>query len=141
MPVNVTLLFSASIIWPPPKPICAAWSAASPPGLSPDVRSVASLFVSRWDKATMDKFPAELRNQLGSRVGMQAYRAYRELLDSDRWQRLMNLGARPQRLLFASTGTKDPNASDMLYIDRSPRRIPSTPCRRRRCWPLPTMAS
>ena len=85
-------------------------------GLSPDVRSVASLFVSRWDKATMDKVPADLRDKLGPAVGAQAYKAYRDVLDSDRWQRLENLGARPQRLLFASTGTKDPTASDVLYI-------------------------
>jgi transaldolase len=85
-------------------------------GLSPDVRSVASLFVSRWDKATMDKVPTELRDKLGPAIGQQAYKAYRDVLESDRWQRLANLGARAQRLLFASTGTKDPKASDVLYI-------------------------
>jgi transaldolase len=85
-------------------------------GLSPDVRSVASLFISRWDKATMAKVPANLRNKLGIAVGQQTYKAYRDLMDSDRWQRLENQGARPQRLLFASTGTKDPEASDVLYI-------------------------
>jgi transaldolase len=77
---------------------------------------VASLFVSRWDKATMEKVPADLRDKLGPAIGQQAYKAYRDVLDSDRWQRLENLGARPQRLLFASTGTKDPKASDVLYI-------------------------
>jgi transaldolase len=77
---------------------------------------VASLFISRWDKATMDKVPAGLRNKLGIAIGQQTYKAYRDLLDSDRWQRLENQGARPQRLLFASTGTKDPSASDVLYI-------------------------
>jgi transaldolase len=78
---------------------------------------VASIFVSRWDKATADKVPASLRNRLGVAVAQQSYQAYRDLLDSERWQRLENHGARPQRLLFASTGTKDPAASDVLYID------------------------
>jgi transaldolase len=85
-------------------------------GLSPDVRSVASLFISRWDKATMNKVPDRDRDKLGIAVGQQAYAAYRDLLESDRWQRLANSGARAQRLLFASTGTKDPKASDVLYI-------------------------
>ena len=85
-------------------------------GLSPDVRSVASVFLSRWDGAPMDKVPEQLRDKLGIAVGQQTYRAYRDTLASDRWQRLANFGARPQRLLFASTGTKDPKASDVLYI-------------------------
>jgi transaldolase len=86
-------------------------------GLSADVRSVASLFVSRWDVAVTDKVPAALRNTLGPAVSRQAYKAYRDILQSDRFQRLENFGARPQRLLFASTGTKDKSASDTLYID------------------------
>lgn len=86
-------------------------------GLSLDVRSVASVFLSRWDGATMDNVPGALKNKLGIAIGQQIYKAYRDLLDSDRWQRLENAGARPQRLLFASTGTKDPNASDVLYIN------------------------
>jgi transaldolase len=81
------------------------------------VRSVASVFLSRWDGATMDKVPDTLRNKLGIAIGQQVYKAYRDLLESDRWQRLANFGARPQRLLFASTGTKDPKASDVLYIN------------------------
>src|SRR5262249_62115913 len=85
-------------------------------GRSPDVRSVASLFVSRWDKSTMEKVPDKLRDRRGPAVGQQTYKAYRDLLESERWQRLEGLGARPQRLLFASTGTKDPKASDVLYI-------------------------
>jgi transaldolase len=85
-------------------------------GLSPDVRSVASVFLSRWDGATMDKVPDALRDKLGIAVGQQVYKAYRDTLESDRWQRLANFGARPQRLLYASTGTKDPKASDVLYI-------------------------
>src|SRR5437763_16875399 len=86
-------------------------------GLSPVVRSVASVFLSRWDGATMDKVPDALRDKLGVAIGQQVYKAYRDMLDSDRWQRLANFGARPQRLLFASTGTKDPKASDVLYIN------------------------
>ena len=85
--------------------------------LDPSVPSVASLFISRWDVAVADEAPAELRNRLGVAVGERTYRAYRELLDSERWQRLANEGARPQRLLWASTGTKDPDASDVLYVE------------------------
>jgi transaldolase len=73
------------------------------------------LFVSRWDKATADQLPAELRNRLGIAVAQRTYRDYREMLDSPRWRRLEAAGARPQRLLWASTGTKDPDASDILY--------------------------
>jgi len=86
-------------------------------GLDPMVPSVASIFVSRWDVAVADQVSPELRNRLGIAVATDAYRAYRELLDSERWQRLANEGARPQRLLFASTGTKDPEASDVLYVE------------------------
>ena len=86
-------------------------------GLDPSVPSVASLFISRWDVAVADEAPADLRNRLGIAVGKRAYRAYRELLDSERMQRLANEGARPQRLLWASTGTKDPDASDTLYVE------------------------
>ena len=86
-------------------------------GLDPAVASVASIFISRWDVAVMDTAPAGLRDQLGIAVARRAYRAYRELLDSERWQGLANDGARPQRLLFASTGTKDPDASDVLYVE------------------------
>ena len=114
--VNVTLLFSRDHYVGAADAYMRGLERRVEAGLSPDVRSVASLFVSRWDKATMDKVPGELRDKLGPAVGLQAYKAYRDVLDSDRWQRLENLGARPQRLLFASTGTKDPKASDVLYI-------------------------
>ena len=114
--VNVTLLFSREHYVGAAEAYMRGLERRVAAGLSPDIRSVASLFVSRWDKATMDKVPAELRDKLGIAIGQQAYKAYRDLLDSDRWQRLENLGARPQRLLFASTGTKDPKASDVLYI-------------------------
>lgn len=85
-------------------------------GLDPYVGSVASLFISRWDVAVADTVPDALRNQLGIAVAKRTYRAYRELLGSPRWMRAYNSGARPQRLLWASTGTKDPKASDILYI-------------------------
>ena len=114
--VNVTLLFSREHYLGAAEAYMRGLERRVAAGLSPDIRSVASLFVSRWDKATMDKVPADLRDKLGIAIGQQAYKAYRDLLDSDRWQRLENLGARPQRLLFASTGTKDPKASDVLYI-------------------------
>jgi transaldolase len=86
-------------------------------GLDPVVQSVASIFMSRWDVAVAEEVPAELKNRLGIAIGGRAYHAYRELLNSDRWMRLANEGARPQRLLWASTGTKDPDASDTLYIE------------------------
>ena len=81
-----------------------------------DVRSVASVFISRWDRGVADKVPANLQNRLGLAIGKAGYKTYRDLLDSDRWQRLANHGARPQRLLFASTSTKDPKAPDTLYV-------------------------
>jgi transaldolase len=114
--VNVTLLFSREQYQGAAEAYMRGLERRVDAGLSPDVRSVASLFVSRWDKATMDKVPADLRDKLGPAIGQQAYKAYRDVLDSDRWKRLENLGARAQRLLFASTGTKDPKASDVLYI-------------------------
>jgi transaldolase len=114
--VNVTLLFSREHYVGAAEAYIRGLERRVEAGLSPDVRSVASLFVSRWDKATMDKAPAELRDKLGPAIGWQTYKAYRDVLESDRWQRLANLGARAQRLLFASTGTKDPKASDVLYI-------------------------
>jgi transaldolase len=116
VPVNVTLLFSREHYLNAADAYMRGLERRLAAGLSPDVRSVASLFVSRWDKATTDKAPAGLRNKLGIAIGKLTYQAYRDLMDSDRWQRLENQGARPQRLLFASTGTKDPAASDVLYI-------------------------
>src|SRR4029077_5713827 len=86
-------------------------------GLDPHVASVASLFVSRWDKAVSDKVPADLRNRLGIAIAQRTYRAYRDLLASSRWRKLAAAGARPQRLLWASTGTKDPQAPDTLYVE------------------------
>jgi transaldolase len=114
--VNVTLLFDRNHYLGAADAYMRGLERRIQAGLSPDVRSVASLFVSRWDKATMDKVPSDLRDKLGPAIGVQAYKAYRDTLESDRWQRLENSGARAQRLLFASTGTKDPKASDVLYI-------------------------
>jgi transaldolase len=85
-------------------------------GLQPEIESVASVFISRWDAAVKDRVPQPLRNQLGIAIAKRTYKAYRALLGSPRWQRVFNAGARPQRLLWASTGTKDPGASDVLYI-------------------------
>jgi transaldolase len=116
VPINVTLLFTRDHYLAAADAYMRGLERRVEAGLSPDVRSVASLFVSRWDKATMDKVPARDRDKLGVAIGQQAYAAYRDVLDCDRWQRLANCGARAQRLLFASTGTKDPKASDVLYI-------------------------
>jgi transaldolase len=114
--INVTLLFSREQYQASADAYLRGLERRVAAGLNPDIRSVASVFVSRWDKATMDKVPGSLRDKLGIAIGQQIYKAYRDLLESDRWQRLANFGARPQRLLFASTGTKDPKASDVLYI-------------------------
>jgi transaldolase len=116
VPVNVTLLFSREQYEAAAEAYLKGLERRFSAGLSVDVHSVASLFVSRWDKATMDKVPNNLRDKLGIAISQQAYKSYRDLLETDRWQRLAAHGARPQRLLFASTGTKDPQASDVLYI-------------------------
>lgn len=114
--VNVTLLFSAAQYSAAADAYMKGLERRVEAGLSPDVRSVASVFISRWDKAVMDKVPDALRDKLGIAVGKGCYKAYRDVLNSDRWQRLESLGARPQRLLFASTSTKDPKAPDTMYV-------------------------
>lgn len=114
--INVTLLFSRAHYVASAEAYMRGIERRVAAGFSPDVRSVASVFLSRWDGATMEKVPDRLRDKLGIAIGQQVYKAYRDILASDRWQRLANFGARPQRLLFASTGTKDPKASDVLYI-------------------------
>src|SRR5450755_4709583 len=116
VPVNVTLLFSREQYLASAEAYLRGIERRIRAGLNPDVCSLASVFISRWDKATMEKGPGELRDQLGIAIAKRTYKAYRQLLDSDRWLRLANAGARPQRLLWASTGTKDPAASDVLYI-------------------------
>src|SRR5580698_3126630 len=114
--INVTLLFSREHYLASADAYMRGLERRIAAGLNPDVRSVASVFLSRWDGATMEKVPDPLKDKLGIAIGQRVYKAYRDVLDSDRWQRLANFGARPQRLLFASTGTKDPKASDVLYI-------------------------
>jgi transaldolase len=117
VPINVTLLFSADQCVAAAEAWMRGIERRIAAGLDPAVDSVASLFVSRWDVATKDKVPAELRNRVGIAVAMQTYRAYRRLLDGRRARDLVAAGARPQRLLWASTGTKDPAESDTLYIE------------------------
>src|SRR6267142_2604679 len=116
IPINVTLLFSAGQYQAAAEAFLRGIERRIAAGLDPEVGSVASVFISRWDAAVKDKVPEDLRNQLGIAVAKQTYEAYRQLLGSPRWQRVFNSGARPQRLLWASTGTKDPNASDILYV-------------------------
>jgi transaldolase len=117
IPINVTLLFSTDDYLGAADAYMRGLERRVEAGLNPDVASVASLFISRWDAAVTDTVPDELRNQLGIAVGKRTYAAYREVLDSDRAMRLRNEGAKAQRLLWASTGTKDPDASDVLYIE------------------------
>lgn len=116
VPVNVTLLFSARQYLAAADAYLAGVEQRVAAGLNPAVPSVASVFMSRWDVAVTGKVPAGLHDRLGLAVGLDVYRAYRQLLTSDRMLRLQNFGARPQRLLWASTGTKDPDASDTLYV-------------------------
>ncbi|MGI8578145.1 MAG: transaldolase [Nocardioidaceae bacterium] len=116
LPINVTLLFSAEQYQASAEAYLRGVERRVQAGLDPAVSSVGSVFVSRWDKAVADRVPAELQDRLGIAVAGQAYLAYRELLDSPRWGRLANEGARPQRLLWASTSTKNPEAPDVLYV-------------------------
>jgi transaldolase len=116
VPINVTLLFSREQYLAAAEAFLRGVERRIDAGLKPGVGSVASIFVSRWDSAVMGKAPDSLSNQLGIAIAKRTYKAYRTLLDSPRWQRAFNFGARPQRLLWASTGTKDPKASDTLYI-------------------------
>jgi transaldolase len=129
VPVNVTLLFSAAHYRAAADAYMKGLERRLAAGLAPDVPSVASVFISRWDRAVTDKAPAELQNKLGVAVAEQAYKSYRELLRSDRWQALENCGARAQRLLYASTSMKNPNASDVLYIETlaSPHTVNTMP--------------
>ena len=116
VPINVTLLFSREQYLAAAEAFLRGVERRIEAGLNPAVGSVASIFISRWDVAVMGKAPDSLRDQLGIAIAKRTYRAYRTLLDSPRWQRALNAGARPQRLLWASTGTKDPKASDILYV-------------------------
>ena len=117
VPINVTLLFSREQYVASAEAYLRGVERRLAAGLNPWVASVASLFVSRWDKAVSDTVPADLRNRLGISIAARTYKAYRELLASPRWRTLAAAGARPQRLLWASTGTKDPKASETLYVE------------------------
>jgi transaldolase len=113
VPVNVTLLFSHEQYLAS----AHAYMRGIEAGLDPSVSSVASVFISRWDAAVVGRVPEQLRARLGLAVGLKTYQSYRRLMDSARWPRLANAGARVQRLLWASTGTKDPDSPDTMYID------------------------
>jgi transaldolase len=116
VPINVTLLFSREQYVAAAEAFLRGIERRIDAGLKSDVGSVASVFISRWDAAIAGKVPATLNNKLGIAIAKRTYKAYRDLLGSPRWQRIYNAGARPQRLLWASTGTKDPKAPDVLYI-------------------------
>jgi transaldolase len=116
VPINVTLLFSREQYLAAAEAFLRGIERRIDAGLQPNIGSVASVFVSRWDAAVVGKVPAALNNRLGIAAAKRTYKAYRDLLGSPRWERIYNAGARPQRLLWASTGTKDPKAPDVLYI-------------------------
>src|SRR5574338_449915 len=117
VPINVTLLFSPEQYIASAEAYMRGIERRIAAGLEPKVNSVASLFVSRWDVAVKDNVPKALRNRLGIAIAKRTYKVYRDLLASPRWRKLATAGARPQRVLWASTGTKDPDASDTLYIE------------------------
>ena len=129
VPVNVTLLFSREQYLASADAYMRGIERRIEAGLDPNVPSVASVFISRWDAAVIGRVPDHLRDRLGLAVGLKTYQAYRRLMDSDRWQRLANAGARTQRLLWASTSTKDPDSPDTMYIDglRAPHTINTMP--------------
>lgn len=116
IPVNVTLLFSDAHYLAAAEAFLRGIERRIEIGLNPNVGSVASVFVSRWDAAVKEKLPRELNHRLGIAVAMLTYKSARDLLSSPRWHRIYNAGAHPQRLLWASTGTKDPLVSDVLYV-------------------------
>jgi len=116
IPVNVTLLFSREHYLASAEAYLRGIERRIDAGLNPNVPSVASVFVSRWDVAVMENVPAMLRNRLGIAIAQRIYHAYDSLLHNERSRRIYNFGARPQRLLWASTGTKDPTASEILYV-------------------------
>jgi len=116
VPINVTLLFSRKHYLAAAEAFLRGIERRIDAGLKSDIASVASVFVSRWDAAVAGEVPAALNNRLGIAVAKRTYKAYRQLLSSPRWERIYNAGARPQRLLWASTGTKDPRAPDIMYI-------------------------
>src|ERR1700743_2540053 len=116
IPINITLLFSPDQYVAAAEAYLVGVERRIEAGLSPSIYSVASVFVSRWDVAVRDRVPEHLRNRLGIAVAETVYGTYRELMASHRWQRALNYGAYFQRLLWASTGTKDPQVSKALYV-------------------------
>jgi transaldolase len=116
VPVDVTLLFSRDQYLAAADAFLRGVERRIEAGLDPNIDSVASVCVRRWDVAVASRVPDALRNQLGIAIAKQTYKAYRKVLDSRRWERAYKAGVRPQRLLWASTGTKDPKASDVLYV-------------------------
>lgn len=117
VPINVTLLFSREQYLAAAEAWMRGIERRLAEGKSPNVDSVASVFISRWDVAVADKVPADLKDRLGIAIGQRTYKAYRDLRETPRWQKIVAAGAHPQRLLWASTGTKDPKASDTLYVE------------------------
>ena len=117
IPVNVTLLFSREHYVAAAEAYMRGIERRVAAGLDPKVGSVASVFISRWDKSVMDTVPLTLRDRLGTAIAQRTYAAYRQVLASPRWQHLSSVGTHPQRLLWASTSTKDPDASDVLYVE------------------------
>jgi transaldolase len=116
VPVNVTLLFAREQYLAAADAYMRGIERRIAAGLDPDVDSIASVFMSRWDAAVLQRVPPALRSRLAVAIGLKTYQAYRELMDSERWQRLANEGARTQRLLWASTSTKDPETPDTFYV-------------------------
>jgi transaldolase len=116
IPINVTLLFSSDQYLAAAEAFLRGIERRIEAGLNPNIGSVASVFISRWDAAVTGKIPAELKHKLGIAIAMRTYKAARNLLSTPRWHRIYNAGAHPQRLLWASTGTKDPKVSDIHYI-------------------------
>jgi transaldolase len=117
VPINVTLLFSRDQYLATADAYMSGIERRLSAGLDPDVASVASVFISRWDAAVIGRVPEHLRGRLGLVIGLRTYQAYREVMESERWLSLAAAGARPQRLLWASTSTKDPNSPDTLYVE------------------------
>ena len=139
VPVNVTLLFSHEQYLASADAYMRGIERRIEAGLDPSVSSVASVFISRWDAAVIGRVSEQLRARLGLAVGLKTYQAYRRLMDSARWQRLANAGARVQRLLWASTSTKDPDSPTRCTSTVCARRTRSTRCPSRRCGPSTTM--
>ena len=117
VPVNVTLLFSREQYIASAEAYMRGIERRIAAGRDPKIHSVASVFISRWDKAVMGKVAETLRNRLGIAIAKRTYKSYRDLLESSRWRKLTEAGALPQRLLWGSTGTKDPVAPDIMYVE------------------------